>query len=341
MSKFPKMKVLNSEGQEIVLNEREKLVATHMERQTNSLGFQIDINTMTSIQKKITEQKFFEIPPADYMPLRVGNGSWSAQLTTYRQFSLGDDFSTGIINAGSNNARLAQTDVGIDAVNVPVINWGKAIGWTLFELQQASLSGNWDLITAKEQSRKKNWDLGIQKIAFLGMGSIPGLLTQQGITTDSTTIGTPISQMSGAQLKIFVAAILNVYRANNNRTAWPTHFVVPESDYLGLASPSSADFPLKSVIQVLQETFAVMTKNPSFQILPCAYGDAAYNGLGAVRYALYNGLDDASLRMDIPVDYTNTLANSADSFSWQNVGFGQFTGCYSYRPQELMYFTHA
>ena len=109
---------------------------------------------------------------------------------------------------------------------------------------------------------------------------------------------------------------------------------------LGLAAPSNNQFPLKSILQVLMETFITMTKNKNFQILPCAYCDSAYNTIGAVRYALYN-YDDTSLRMDLPVDYNNTLANSNNSFSWQNVGYGQFTGCYSYRPQELMYFTHS
>ncbi len=58
--------------------------------------------------------------------------------------------------------------------------------------------------------------------------------------------------------------------------------------------------------------------------------------LGSV-YSLYN-YDEESLRMDIPVDYTNTLANSIDNFSFQNVGYGQFTGVLAYRPLELMYF---
>jgi hypothetical protein len=114
---------------------------------------------------------------------------------------------------------------------------------------------------------------------------------------------------------------------------------MPESDYLGIAAPSSADFPLKSVLQVMEETFQVMTKNPSFKILPLAYGDIAYNSLSVQRYALYN-YDDKSIRMDIPVDYTNTMANSIDNFSFQNVGYGQFTGAKAYRPLELMYFEY-
>jgi hypothetical protein len=54
-------------------------------------------------------------------------------------------------------------------------------------------------------------------------------------------------------------------------------------------------------------------------------------------YVLLN-YDEEALRMDIPLDYTNTLANSLDNFSFQNAGYGQFTGVLAYRPLELLYF---
>src|SRR6185437_6455248 len=135
-------------------------------------------------------------------------------------------------------------------------------------------------------------------------------------------ITAPISTLSVSNLKTFCASVLNVYRANCNRTAWPTHFILPESDYLGLASPASSDFPIRSTLSLLEETFQVMTKRKDFKILPCAYGDAAYNssvinvGTGKQVYALLN-YDEESLRMDIPVDYTSTLANSLDNFTFQ------------------------
>lgn len=337
-----KLQILNSAGQPIVLNAHETRVAKVNQRLINDLGFQIDVTTLTTIMKKITEQKFFEIAPADYMPVRVGEGAFSADLTTYRSFALGGDFENGLINNGQSNAKLASADAGVDSLTVKVNNWAKTIGWTLFELEQAAKSGNWDLVTAKERARKKNWDLGIQKVAFLGIdgnSAVNGLYTQAGVTVNTTVITKSISSMTGTELKAFVTAVLDAYRENCERTAWPTHFVIPESDYLGLAGPSDANFHIKSVLDVLLETFRTMTKNANFQILPCAYGDQAYNSLGKQRYALYNS-EEESLRMDIPVDYTSTLANSVDNFSFQNVGFGQFTGVLAYRPLEMMYFDY-
>ena len=334
------MKILNSQGQPIVLTERESRVAGINQRMCNALGYEISMTTLTTIIKKVSEQKFFELLPADYMPVRVGEGAYSTNLTTYRSFSLSEDFSTGVINTGGNNGRLASANTGVDSVNVKVLNWAKTVSWSHFDLEFASKSGNWDLVTELQKSRKKNWDLGIQRLAFLGLSgdsSVLGLLTQAGITPNTSTITKAINSMSAAELNIFAATILNDYRTNCARTAWPTHFTIPESDYLGLAIPSSSTYPLKSILQVLEETFQTMTKNKGFKIMPCAYGDQAYSGLGVQRYALYNA-DESSIRMDIPVDINSTLANSLDNFSFQNVAFGQFTGVMAYRPLELMYF---
>lgn len=347
--------ILNSAGKPIVLTRAEKYHAEYMQRKVNarfanSLGYEVSITTLTTIVKKITEQKFFEIPPADYFPMRVGVGTWSSNLTTYRSFDVADEFETGVINTGGQNARLATADAGVDALNIKVFNWAKSIGWSIFDLELAAKSGNWDLVSAKEKSRKRNWDLGIQRIAFLGArgsngasGTCLGLLNQSGITTRSDVITQPINQMSPSDLKQFCATVVEAYRSNNNRTAWPTHFIIPESDFNGLASQASADFPIKSTLQLLEEMFQVICRNKSFKILPLAYGDAAYHAdvtaiAGKQVYVLLN-YDEESLRMDIPLDYTNTLANSLDNFSFQNAGYGQFTGVLAYRPLEMLYFT--
>lgn len=341
------LQVLNSKGEPIVLNAMEKKIATYCEQKIrNALGFEVSITTLTTIMKKITEQKFYEIPFADYLPVRVGEGAWSSNLVTYRSFNIADSFATGVLNLAGNNTRLAQGDAAVDSLSIKVRNWAKSISWTLFEIQEASKSGNWDVVTAKERARKKNWDLGLQQLAFVGLSgdsSVLGLLNQSGILTDTTTIPLPLKTMTTADLVTFSGNVLEVYRTNVAGSAWPSCFVIPESDYNGLAAPSSPDFPIKSKFEVLEQSFKLLTMNPSFKILPLRYADAKYNssfsGLNKQVYTLLN-YEEESLRMDIPVDYTNTLANSTDNFSFQNVGYGQFTGVLAYRPLELVYFTH-
>lgn len=344
MLKTPK--IFNSKGDEVKLNALESKRAKYWERVANDLGYEVNITTLTTIVKKVSEQKFFHVAPADYVPVRVGEGAWSSQLTTYRSFSVGDQFETGIINTGSNSDRLAQVDAGVDSLTIKVINWAKSIGWTLPDLQMASRSGNWDLITAKEESRKQNWDLGIQRIAFLGArgsnaagGAVQGLLNMAGVTNNTTVITEPIYGMTTAELKLFCSLVVEAFRSNCARTAWPTHFIVPESDYNGMAAQTSPDFPIKSILQLLREMFQEVTQNKEFKILPLAYGDSSYSGLGVQRYVLLN-YDEKSVRMDIPVDYTGTLANTLDGFNYQNVAYGQFTGVLPYRPLEVLYFSY-
>lgn len=339
-----KAKIFNSKGEEVVLNSQEQKVASHWQTVVNSLGFEVDITTLTTIIKRVTEQKFFQIAPADYLPVRVGEGAWSSNLVTYRSFNLADDFSTGVLNLGGNSTKLASADAGVDAITVKVVNWAKEIGWSLFELQQAAKAGNWDLVTSKEKSRKRNWDLGLQRVAFLGLdgsSDCQGLLNMSGITTDAgTIIVEDLKAMSTSELSTFSQVVVEKYRDTCARTAYPTHFIIPEGDYNGLASQASADFPIKTKLELLSDMFKVITMQKDFKILPLAYADVAYSGLAKARYTLLN-YDEESLRMDIPVDYTNTLANSINNFSFQNVGYGQFTGVKAYRPLEVLYLDHA
>lgn len=349
--------ITNSKGEPIVLTAQEQYHADFIQRQlnerhANSLGYEISITTLTQIMKKITEQKFFEVAPADYLPVKVGEGAWSTFLTTYRSFDIADQFETGVINTGGQNSRLASADAGVDSLNIKVYPWAKSIGWSIFDLEFAARSGNWDVVSAKEKSRKKNWDLGIQRVAFLGArgsngvgGACLGLLNQPGVTVNTTVIQKKISSMTTSELKVFTAAVVEAYRDNCARTAWPTHFIIPESDYNGLASQASPDFPIKSTLQLLEEMFQVITKKPGFKILPLSYADAPYHTdvaaiAGKQVYTLLN-YDEESVRMDIPLDYTNTLANSLDNFNFQNVGYGQFTGVLAYRPLEMLYFQYS
>lgn len=347
--------ICNDKGEPIILNEQELYHAKYMQRLVNerfgnTLGYEVSITTLTTISKKISTQKFFEIPPADYMPVRVGEGTWSTNITTYRSFDIADEFETGMINTGGQNSRLAAADAAVDALNIKVFQWAKSIGWSIFDLELAAKSGNWDLVSAKEKARKRNWDLGVQRVAFLGArgnngsgGACLGLLNQAGVTNNTTVITQPISAMAPTDLKQFLSTLLESYRSNNNRTAWPTHLIIPESDYNGLASQASANFPMISTLKLIEDALKVITRNNGFKVLPLAYGDAAYHAdvasiAGKQVYVLLN-YDEESLRMDIPLDYTNTLANSLDNFSFQNAGYGQFTGVLAYRPLEMMYYT--
>tara|TARA_R110000803_G_scaffold172825_3_gene235624 strand:- start:151 stop:1185 length:1035 start_codon:yes stop_codon:yes gene_type:complete len=340
-----KTQIMNSQGENIVLNDVESRNAERLTGEIqNALGFEVDITTLTGISKSIVEQKFFELAPADYMPLRVGDNAWTQEVLTYKDFSTGGDFEEGVINTNANNSRLAETDGGVEGIKVPVINWAKGISWSIFDLKFASQSGNWDIVSSKERSRKKNWDLGIQKIAFVGSNnnaSVKGLLTQANVTANTAIITKYIKDMTASEFNTFLADILGAYRTNAKNTTYPTHFVIPEADYLGLASMPDATYPLRTKLDILEDSFKRLTRNQSFQVLPCAYADVANNAtitdLNKNRYTLYN-FDEDSGRMELPVDYSNTLANTINGVNFQNGAYGQYTGFQAFRDREFLYF---
>ena len=357
--------ILNDEGKPVVLNAQERDRCSWLAAQAygqfgrgktfkNSLGYEVAITTLTTIAKRISEQKFFEVAPADYIPIKVGEGTWSSNLTTYRSFMASDQFESGIINLAGQGSRLSSPNAAVDALNIKIYNWAKQNDWSIFELEEAAKSGNWDIVSQKEKARKKSWDLGIQKVAFLGAqgqnlsssSSCLGILNQPGITFNSTLITQTLGSMSYTQLSTFQQNAIQAYRANCTYTAFPTHFIVPELDYNSMAAQASPQFPVKSILQLLEEGFQIITRNKNFKILPCAYASYAVGGSvlpaslgGGANSGLYVFLnyDEESMVMNIPLDYTNTLANSINNFQFQNVGMGQFTGVLSLRPLEILY----
>jgi len=196
------------------------------------------------------------------------------------------------------------------------------------------------LIEARETARRKEWDLGIQQIAFKGYQDSTGLLNNAEATVNTGEITKLISSMSAVEFNAFAGSVYEIYRANNNRTARPSHFVMPEKDWNGLINFPDATFPLKTKLQLLEEAFKSVTMNQGFKILPCAYADAEnFDGVNN-RYAMFN-YDETSLKMDLPIDYTMTQAGTINGFTWENVAFGSFTGVVAQRPKELLYFQFA
>lgn len=310
------------------------------EIKTNSLGYQQLITTLTAVGRKVSQQKFYEIPFADYVPVVVGNGAYQRQIINWRTYVKGEDFSTGVVSNASNRSRVSLVDAAYDQIPQVIHNWAKGMTYNIFELEEAMRANTlFSLIEAREVARRKNWDLGIQKVAFLGYESDPGLLNQSSVYVDSSTIPQKISSMSAVQFNAFVGSVYEVYRANSARTAKPTHFIMPESDFNGLIDYPDATYPLKTKLELLEAAFKTITANSAFKILPCAYCDKAqFDGVNN-RYVMLN-YDETSVKMDLPIDYTMTQAGTFNGFTWENVAFGSFTGVVAQREKELLYFSN-
>lgn len=342
--------VLDKKQKPIILNEWQQDRCDYQENYIkNAFGYDIPITTMTTIAAKVSYQKFATIKDwGTYVPVVEGQGAFSDSILTYQAVEVGDSFETGIVNQAQNNDREASIDVAISSVRVPIYSWVKKATWGLFETQEALRAGNWNIVEAKMKARKRNWELGIQRIAFLGaqgfqtaQANCYGLLNLPNVNTDQSVFAAsgnvPISQMSPTQLNAFVANLINLYRANNNRTADPTHFIVPEFDYLGMSTMYSAVFPTKTILEVLNAAFKEQA--PGFQGIKRLFYAMPQYSFGALTYNTYVLLnyDPETFNMQIPVPYQTTTPMSIDGLNLQDAGYGQYTGVAAFRPREILY----
>jgi len=323
------------------------LVNSNGDVDVTTLGYQYTIQTTTQIRAKVLEQKFYELPVAEYVPIEVGTGAWMESIKTNAEYAVAGPFSRGNINSGVGPAGLAQIDVGTAPINAPVMTWAMSYNYTVAEVNKALASNNWDVVAAKMRALKKVWDLGIQLVAFLGLKEdntdFPGLYTNSNVTIDTTVLASKISLLSAADFATFVAKVTALYYTNSNSTVLPDTFVIPTLDYVGLATPVSSTYPIVSMIDYLLNAFKEATHNPNFRILPCSYGTIA-NHLGygfdtKDRYVLYRH-DPETIKMDMPVSMNLFTPGTLNNFQFQGVAAGQYTGAIAYRPAEMYYIDH-
>jgi hypothetical protein len=283
----------------------------------------------------------------------VGDGAFSANILTNLTFSVADDFESGNVGTATGGSRIAEVDTTIASKSIPVINWVKGVSYSIFDINQALVANNWDVIMSKEKSRMLNWKLGLQKVAFLGSLSnstnVAGLFNNGSVNINTSFITAPISTLaagtSAGQFSYFVANLIALYAANTaDSEIKPNRFVIPLSDWLGLATPVPGTTTLTPMIDYLLLAFRKLC-GEDFEILPSAYGDGANNklylgGNGKQVYALYRD-DPESIRMDIPVNYTPTQPNSLNNFQFQNAAYGQYTGVGFYRNLETILFQYS
>lgn len=311
---------------------------------SSTLGVQYVIQTTTLIRARVIDQVFYEVAPAEYMPVVIGEGAYMETIETNVEYQSAPDFESGF-QATGEETRITNSDANIAPISAVIKTWIGGYQYTDLAVEKALRSNNWNPIEAKMRANKKRWDLGVQKIAFLGSYSdnrVPGLATNGGVTINTAVITQNISSMTYTQFGAFVSTVMGAYFANANDTVLPDHFGIPYQDWLGLITPINPQFPNVSMMVYLMEAFKVATGNPNFKIYPCAYLDKANNTAfnNTNRYILYRN-NEETMRMDIPLPFVLRAPMSADNFRWNGVALGQLTGLVIYRIPEVLYFDHS
>jgi hypothetical protein len=304
------------------------------------------ISTLSQIINRVIEAKYFEQSPSDFVTVEVGMGAWMDEFVTYKSFVTGDDFFNGKIKLGQQS-RMPQASIALDDIRQKIMVWAMEIQYSIPEIKQLSIAGSagFNAITAKQQALKKLHDLGLQIVAFKGDpgdSNFEGLydLNTSGILTNTTLITEPLSQASDANFETVISSLIEIYRQNNERTDYPTHFAIPESDYNALVGKNvSSSFPIGPTrMERLKSALDNAVPNGKVEVVPSGYGDSAFNELSKQRYILYNKKETV---MRIPVPYTSQVADTANQFQFTGVSYSSYTGVQLERPKSLIYFDYA
>ena len=311
-----------------------------------SLAYQYATDRLTYIRARHIEQTFYEVAPADFLNVLVGEGAFSAQIVTNLSVIMSGSFNQGKLLTGNMNSKVPIADAAVVPAYTKIMNWGVGVEYTIFDVNQALFTGTWDPIEAKQKARKKDFDLGIQEIAFLGdiadQTYFPGLLTQSTVNSNATRIVKPISAGTTADFAALVAGIVGDFLTNAAYTVFPNKFIIPTNDWAGLGVPVSATYPNISMLNYLKQMFdAIVTGG--VEMLPLAYGIPAKNKAvinaptGYTFYCLYK--DDIDVQfMEIPVNYTVTQFGTYNNFSFQDVAYCQYSGVTVLKPLEMLYY---
>lgn len=318
----------------------------------NSLGSQQAITTLTALLPTVIQQNYYEVKLSDFVDIEVGGGNpFAAEYFNWSTGITGGDFEAGLINQGSNQSESQSDDIWVEPIKRAAVTWKKNVGYNIIEQGTfAQGTQNMDLIVQKYQARAKEYQLGLQKTVFYGLKSnsaIGGLLTQSGVTANTTVIPKFLSSMTAAEFNAVLSSIYAAYQTNCNLTTEPDTFAIPASDYNGLVSFVSESFPIagSTRLEVLENAFKKYTGNDNFKVIKTAYADktrnSAVSGLNKNVYVLYKKAPD-SLIMNVPIDFTVTLPTSPNGgFDYISAAYSRFTGVTPLRPQEMLYFTHA
>lgn len=311
----------------------------------NSLGGEQNITTLTSILADIIDQSYYTINVSDYVPIVTGEGNpWSYSLMQWKRSINRNDIGNRLANLASNASQINSNNVSVEPFTRPVINWVDGISYNIFQEKTfTSATQRMDYIAELYQGRKEIWDLDVQEVSMYGCAEagLEGLLTQSAVNINTTLITKKLSDMTATEFNAFGVAIVEAYRANCFRTAYPDTLIIPEDDFIALGKQASETYQNRIRLDVLEEVLQKTTGNKNFKILSLSYAMQSYNsaitGLNKDRYVLTRQ-NKNSLRMDIPLNFTVTLPNSLDNMTYNSAAYGRFTGVTAIKELETLYF---
>lgn len=307
----------------------------------DTIGIEQNLTTLTQLLANVQRQKFYTLNGqalTDFIPIEMGTGAYAQQMTQFAVAQVGDNFETGIVQAGNGINKDANVDIAVDTISIRNNFWRMKYQATNEIVRMAQVNqATFSYIEELERARLKTFQLGLQKIAFLGTddGLNEGLLSLSNVDIDTTSIPATFGNMSIQELTTFASSIMSTFFAHSNSTVFPNTFVIPTSDLASLGIPVNPQYPIGTKREFLENAFKSAGAPADFKILHTVYNQTAGTGGGA-RYVLYNR-DADTLSMYVPKPYTPYPLYPVGSLDMISDAEAQFTGVWAKRPKEILY----
>jgi hypothetical protein len=310
-----------------------------MDRKTNAGGdgYTQILSTLSQVLPEILSQKRYEVNPTLFVPFVEGQAPWLDESLMFTSGISSEDPEAGIVSMSNSAPQDDAVDIEISAIRNKRFFWRRSKFYSVNQIQQFSKLGVLgSLVEEKEKATLKVYDILVQRTAFMGAHGGTGLLNNPDVAINAALITAPISTLSVADFNGLAGKMVAAFRNANFGTAFPDTLAISETDFFGLSNFPDATYPIKTRIEILEDAFKLVTMNPSFKILPNRYSESGVVTSSKSTYALYRRSPDV-LRLEQPVPYTVTNANTANGFNFATVSYAQLSNVWVLRPLEMLY----
>lgn len=318
-------------------------------------GANFNITALSQLAAGTIKQKFYLVEKlSKFVPMDMGANPFAPTRVFIKEFYGIQNPEGGLISP-VNKGQYQEAETGVDNTSIDREFWAKQISYNFLQQSQLAYLGQsgYDYVKSKLEALNTDYELFMRKILFYGFSKKDntGLLTSTEVTTNTSLITKPISQMDPTEMNAFVRDILTVYQTNQVLGEFPDTFFIPQSDYMGFGSFINPEFPLagSNKLGVLLDFFKLMTGNPDFKIVTSFYAQKSFaekeiykkaNGnapLSYDRYMLYKNKSE-SLVFDLPIPFTMLGTGTLNNFDYLQLGYAQVGKTFFKRPADAIYF---
>lgn len=306
-------------------------------------GFNFDVNNLAIASRMVIDTVRYTEDLTKFAPILDGEQNWADQVLYFKTAFTPRDFRGRGYRAGqmSHMSRTPKSEVSITSQVANVYDFWDMAEWTIPQLKQAEQAGGiLDLAQANLRGIAElyKWEVFFEDFwNGVGDGVGYGLKNNPNIATDATIMTKPFSEMTAAEFKAKLQAIVEYgYGVNKYNTVKYNRLFLPMDDWgaLGLQIDETQNFRDAGVGNRIQHVLEWAFQS-GMELYPSAMLDAAHNG-GTSQYILASHDPfNYHVKRTIPLMFVNNVPNG---MRMSTEAYARHTTPIVLRKEALVYF---